>query len=69
MKAPFGWTIVRSGGYRPYHVYKRDCPPDAAHWCADLAKDTFPSRASAMAEAKRRNKEKGLTKSPETWKK
>jgi hypothetical protein len=54
-KSEFGWTIVRRGGYLPYHVYKQEATPPE-----DLVKDTFPTKREAEAEARRRNAELGL---------
>ena len=64
-KAPFGWTVVRnpnstfngkpSTGTRPYYVYQRDCPADAAHHAEDLAPFTHDTQAKAIAAGKAGN--------------
>lgn len=52
-KAEFGWTVVARGGDpNQVHVYKRDCPADAAHWCADLAPFTFATKVQAVDAGK-----------------
>jgi hypothetical protein len=54
MKAPFGWTVIRRLSVKcGFHVYKRDCPPDAAHFAADLAPFTHPTKVEAVAAGKR----------------
>lgn len=53
MKAPYGWTVVRKGGTNTVITYKRDCPADAAHFAADLAPFTHPTKALAVAAGKR----------------
>ena len=50
MKAPYGWTVVRSlAEGRPFTVYRRDCPATAAHGAADLAQFTHPTKDEAVA--------------------
>lgn len=51
-KQPYGWTAIRRDSKRGFHVYKRDCPADAAHHAADLAPFTHKTRAAAVAAAK-----------------
>lgn len=53
--APFGWTVVKNNQNhrsKAFLVYKRDCPPDAAHFAADLAPFTFPTKAEAIRQGK-----------------
>jgi hypothetical protein len=57
-QAPFGWTVVRQandpfGTHRPFFVYKRDCPADAAHYAADLAPFTHSTYQLAVEAGKR----------------
>ncbi len=52
MKASFGWTVILASG-GDIIVYKRDTPPDEAHYAADLAPFTFPTKAAAIAAGKR----------------
>lgn len=53
-KADFGWTVIaRSYTEKGFHVYKRDCPADAAHLAADLAPFTHPTKAEAVAAGER----------------
>lgn len=53
--APFGWTVVHKPGTPngKFHVYKRDCPADAAHFAADLAAFTHSSKKAATEAGKR----------------
>lgn len=55
MSAPFGWTVVHKPGTPKgaFFVYKRDCPADAAHFAADLAPFTHPTKAAATAAGER----------------
>ena len=54
MLAPFGWTVIARWTNRcGYHVYKRDCPADAAHYAADLAPFTHTTRKAAVEAGKR----------------
>jgi hypothetical protein len=53
MKSEFGWTVVRQGGTDNVVVYKRDYPADAAHFAADLAPFTHPTKVAAVAAGKR----------------
>jgi len=56
--APFGWTVIALGGgshdvsQDRVITYKRDCPADKAHYAADLAPFTYPTRREAMAAGK-----------------
>jgi hypothetical protein len=51
--APYGWTVIRRDSAScGFFTYKRDCPADAAHYAADLAPFTFPTRAEAIAQGK-----------------
>lgn len=51
--APFGWTVIRRDTAKcGFVTYKRDCPADAAHFTADLAPFTFPTRAEAMEQGR-----------------
>jgi len=58
MNAPFGWTVIWKPGtpVDAFHVYKRDCPADAAHFSADLAPFTHASKRLAIEAGKRGEK-------------
>ena len=59
MNNSFGWTVIRNttisdkGQTCPFFVYRRDCPPDAAHFAQDLAEFTHETEPAAIAAGKR----------------
>jgi hypothetical protein len=53
ISAPYGWTVIRRDEAAcGFITYKRDCPADAAHFAADLAPFTHPTRAQAIEAGK-----------------
>lgn len=51
--APFGWTVIRRDSAKcGFFVYKADGPRDEAHFTADLAPFTFPTKGEATTQGK-----------------